>query len=85
MEGEPGNKVFVKHVGIYDFVSFDFKNYQNISYNPDLSQIEFESPTTKFEEIKLGSKDNIIININNNNKSSDRPIKNINNGDEEQV
>ena len=39
----------------------------------------------KFEEIKLGSKDNIIININNNNKSSDRPIKNINNGDEEQV
>ena len=37
----------------------------------------------KFEEIKLGSKDNIVININN--KSSDRPIKHNNNEDEEKI
>jgi hypothetical protein len=40
----------------------------------------------KLEEIKLGSKDNIVININNTNKSSDRPIiKKNNNEDEEKV
>ena len=40
----------------------------------------------KLEEIKLGSKDNIVININNTNKSSDRPIiKKNNNEDEDKV
>ena len=52
IEGNPNNNIFVKHVGIYDFYSLNFKDSQNINYNSSLSQIEIESPSNKFEEIK---------------------------------
>ena len=53
IEGDKDNKVFIKHVGMYeDFVSLDLRNYQNISYNSDLNTLEIESPFKESEEIK---------------------------------
>ena len=52
IEGPKDNNVFVKHVGTYDFIDLKFKEEPlNITYNSDLSQIEIERPTDKFEEM----------------------------------
>ena len=70
-----GNKNNIKEVD-----NFSDNNTSNNVLDIHLSR---RNKQRKLEEIKLGSKDNIIININNN-KSSDRPIKH-NNEDEEKV
>ena len=75
-QNDNGNKNNVKEVDIF--------SDNNTSNNVLDIHISRRNKQRKLEEIKLGSKDNIIININNN-KSSDRPIKHNNNEDEEKV
>ena len=70
-----GNKNNIKEVD-----NFSDNNTSNNVLDIHISR---RNKQRKLDEIKLGSKDNIVININN--KSSDRPIKHNNNEDEEKV
>ena len=74
-QNDNGNKNNVKEVDIF--------SDNNTSNNVLDIHISRRNKQRKLEEIKLGSKDNIVININN--KSSDRPIKHNNNEDEEKI